>query len=152
MVLHKHGEKLYSGLIATLKEHLKGVASKIEATQGVPFLKELKRRWDDHNKSTQMIRDILMVRARLRGVHSPTMRCSRVLCLHPPPLDAHATLTHMCTVLRHSRCPAYCCSPCTPCTLAHPCMPPPNSRPHFLVFMIYSVGQHVGETNVQGSG
>jgi hypothetical protein len=34
----------------------------IEATQGLPFLRELKRRWDDHNKSTQMIRDILMVR------------------------------------------------------------------------------------------
>jgi hypothetical protein len=34
----------------------------VEATQGLPFLRELKRRWDDHNKSTQMIRDILMVR------------------------------------------------------------------------------------------
>lgn len=60
MVLHKHGDKLYSGLMTTLTNHLKEVASKVEATKGTPFLSDLKRRWDDHNKSTQMIRDILM--------------------------------------------------------------------------------------------
>jgi len=41
-------------------KHLKSVAQKIEATQDLPFLRELKQRWDEHNKSTQMIRDILM--------------------------------------------------------------------------------------------
>jgi hypothetical protein len=30
--------------------------------QGTPFLQELVSRWNEHNKSTQMIRDILMVR------------------------------------------------------------------------------------------
>lgn len=62
MVLHKYGPRLYDGLIRTLTAHLTEVAGKIEATQGVPFLRELKKRWDEHNKSTQMIRDILMVR------------------------------------------------------------------------------------------
>mmetsp|Transcript_7296 Transcript_7296/g.15933 ORF Transcript_7296/g.15933 Transcript_7296/m.15933 type:complete len:735 (+) Transcript_7296:259-2463(+) len=60
MVLHKYGDRLYNGLIKTLTTHLKDVCSKIESAQGLPFLKELKRRWDEHVKSTQMIRDILM--------------------------------------------------------------------------------------------
>eukprot|EP00775_Hariotina_reticulata_P012940 gene12940-13068_t len=60
MVLHKYGDRLYKGVEGALRVHLAGVASRIEATQGMPFLKELKARWDDHNKSTQMIRDILM--------------------------------------------------------------------------------------------
>jgi len=60
MVLHKYGERLYSGLVATLTKHCKDVASKVECKEGLPFLAELKKRWDDHNKSTQMIRDILM--------------------------------------------------------------------------------------------
>lgn len=37
--------------------------------QGESFLKELKARWDDHIKSTQMIRDILMVRRQRRWVY-----------------------------------------------------------------------------------
>lgn len=65
MVLHKHGPRLYNGLVATLTAHLKTIATKIEATQGVPFLDELKRRWAEHTHSSQMIRDILMVIALL---------------------------------------------------------------------------------------
>lgn len=60
MVLHKYGDRLYNGLTRTLTLHLKDIAAKVEATQGVPFLRELKRRWDEHIKATQMIRDILM--------------------------------------------------------------------------------------------
>eukprot|EP00882_Tetradesmus_deserticola_P002834 GHRQ01003012.1.p1 GENE.GHRQ01003012.1~~GHRQ01003012.1.p1 ORF type:complete len:735 (+),score=416.28 GHRQ01003012.1:173-2206(+) len=60
MVLHKFGDKLYNGVAGALRSHLAGVAARIEAAQGLPFLKELKSCWDDHNKSTQMIRDILM--------------------------------------------------------------------------------------------
>ncbi|KXZ56311.1 hypothetical protein GPECTOR_1g274 [Gonium pectorale] len=60
MVLHKYGPRLYDGLINTLTAHLTDIASKIEGKEGAPFLKELKKRWDEHNKSTQMIRDILM--------------------------------------------------------------------------------------------
>eukprot|EP00878_Enallax_costatus_P014463 GHUV01015127.1.p1 GENE.GHUV01015127.1~~GHUV01015127.1.p1 ORF type:complete len:678 (+),score=256.68 GHUV01015127.1:760-2793(+) len=60
MVLHKYGDRLYSGVSNCLRQHLLAVAARIEAAQGLPFLKELKTCWDDHNKSTQMIRDILM--------------------------------------------------------------------------------------------
>jgi cullin 3 len=75
MVLHKHGHRLYKGLVDTLAQHLSGVAAAVAATQGgTPFLAELKRRWEYHNKSTQMIRDILMVCAWNRGIAA----CSRV--------------------------------------------------------------------------
>ncbi|KAL3501403.1 hypothetical protein ACH5RR_035852 [Cinchona calisaya] len=60
MVLHKFGEKLYSGLVATMTFHLQDMAKSIEAAQGGSFLEELNRKWTDHNKALQMIRDILM--------------------------------------------------------------------------------------------
>lgn len=61
MVLHKHGDKLYNGVITTLTNQLQRVAQLVEVAQGLPFLQELKKRWDEHLKSTQLIRDILMV-------------------------------------------------------------------------------------------
>lgn len=60
MVLHKFGEKLYSGLVATMTYHLKEICLSVEAAQGELFLEELNRKWADHNKALQMIRDILM--------------------------------------------------------------------------------------------
>lgn len=60
MVLHKFGEKLYSGLVNTMSFHLKEISKGIEAAQGELFLVELNRKWADHNKALQMIRDILM--------------------------------------------------------------------------------------------
>ncbi|KAL8137752.1 hypothetical protein V2J09_003753 [Rumex salicifolius] len=60
MVLHKFGEKLYSGLVATMTAHLKEISKSIEAAQGISFLEELNWKWTDHNKALQMIRDILM--------------------------------------------------------------------------------------------
>ncbi|KAF9625970.1 hypothetical protein IFM89_028356 [Coptis chinensis] len=60
MVLHKFGDKLYSGLVTTMTTHLKQVCALIEAAQGGLFLEELDRKWTDHNKALQMIRDILM--------------------------------------------------------------------------------------------
>lgn len=60
MVLHKFGEKLYSGLVTTMTSHLKEISNSIEAAQGGLFLDELNRKWAEHNKALQMIRDILM--------------------------------------------------------------------------------------------
>ncbi|XP_042501578.1 cullin-3A-like [Macadamia integrifolia] len=60
MVLHKFGDKLYSGLVSTMTLHLKEISKSIEAAQGASFLEELNRKWTDHNKALQMIRDILM--------------------------------------------------------------------------------------------
>ncbi|KAJ7943492.1 putative Cullin [Quillaja saponaria] len=60
VVLHKFGEKLYMGLVKTMTSHLKVVSKSIEASPGSFFLEELNRKWDDHNKALQMIRNILM--------------------------------------------------------------------------------------------
>lgn len=60
MVLHKFGDKLYSGLVLTMTSHLKDIAVSVEASQGALFLEELNRKWTEHNKALQMIRDILM--------------------------------------------------------------------------------------------
>lgn len=60
MVLHKFGEKLYSGLVTTMTSHLREISQSIESSQGEIFLEELNRKWVDHNKALQMIRDILM--------------------------------------------------------------------------------------------
>ncbi|GAA0171568.1 ubiquitin-protein ligase [Lithospermum erythrorhizon] len=60
MVLHKFGEKLYSGLVTTMTSHLIELGKSIESAQGGLFLEEMNRTWTDHNKALQMIRDILM--------------------------------------------------------------------------------------------
>ncbi|XP_027187618.1 cullin-3A-like isoform X2 [Cicer arietinum] len=60
MVLYKFGEKLYSGLVKTMTSHLREISHSIESAQGEIFLEELNRKWVDHNKALQMIRDILM--------------------------------------------------------------------------------------------
>ncbi|KAL2559542.1 Cullin-3A [Forsythia ovata] len=60
MVLHKFGEKLYSGLVSTMTFHLQEMSKCIEAAHGGSFLEELNVKWSDHNKALQMIRDILM--------------------------------------------------------------------------------------------
>uniref|UniRef100_A0A0E0LRR6 Cullin family profile domain-containing protein n=1 Tax=Oryza punctata TaxID=4537 RepID=A0A0E0LRR6_ORYPU len=60
LVLHKHGPKLYDKLTENMEDHLQEMRISIEAAQGGLFLVELQRKWDDHNKALQMIRDILM--------------------------------------------------------------------------------------------
>ncbi|KAL0358076.1 UNVERIFIED_CONTAM: Cullin-3A [Sesamum calycinum] len=62
MVLHKFGEKLYSGLVSTMTFHLHTMSKSIEAAHGASFLEELNTKWNDHTKALQMIRDILMER------------------------------------------------------------------------------------------
>ena len=60
MVLHKFGDKLYSGLTQTITKHLQTVAAEVQATQDDRFMLELKDKWDKHKLSSIMIRDILM--------------------------------------------------------------------------------------------
>eukprot|EP00276_Gloeochaete_wittrockiana_P009950 CAMPEP_0184657638 /NCGR_PEP_ID=MMETSP0308-20130426/20785_1 /TAXON_ID=38269 /ORGANISM="Gloeochaete witrockiana, Strain SAG 46.84" /LENGTH=732 /DNA_ID=CAMNT_0027095707 /DNA_START=65 /DNA_END=2263 /DNA_ORIENTATION=- len=60
MVLHKYGERLYSGLQETVDEHLKTVAEAIAASNDDSFLTDIKSKWDEHKLSMVMIRDILM--------------------------------------------------------------------------------------------
>lgn len=62
MVINKFGDRLYAGLEETQREHLRKIAAVISDAQGGQgLLCEMKLRWDNHNKSMQMIRDVLMV-------------------------------------------------------------------------------------------
>eukprot|EP01025_Chloroclados_australasicus_P021030 TRINITY_DN2207_c1_g1_i3.p1 TRINITY_DN2207_c1_g1~~TRINITY_DN2207_c1_g1_i3.p1 ORF type:complete len:736 (-),score=66.03 TRINITY_DN2207_c1_g1_i3:498-2705(-) len=60
LVLHKFGEQLYQGVVRELRAHASQVAELIVAVQGKSFLRELRDRWNDHYKSSQMIKDVLM--------------------------------------------------------------------------------------------
>ena len=82
MVINKFGDRLYNGLVQTQTEHLRQVAAKVEAAQGETFLRELKLRWDHHNKSMQMIRDILMVHRQLALTHLILSRAHLHVVMH----------------------------------------------------------------------
>lgn len=60
MVLHKHGEFLYSRLTRLQTEHLQGVAALIRAADAPAFLPELLRQWSWFELSLAHVRDVLM--------------------------------------------------------------------------------------------
>lgn len=61
MVLHKHGEKLYTGLREVVTEHLVNkVRFDVLESLNNNFLQTLNSAWNDHQTSMVMIRDILM--------------------------------------------------------------------------------------------
>ncbi|XP_066266185.1 cullin-3-A-like [Branchiostoma lanceolatum] len=61
MVLHKHGEKLYTGLREVVTEHLVNkVRVDVLESLNNNFLQTLNSAWNDHQTSMVMIRDILM--------------------------------------------------------------------------------------------
>ncbi len=61
MVLHKHGERLYTGLKEVVTAHLESkVRLDVKAAMHNNFLQTLNAAWNDHQTSMVMIRDILM--------------------------------------------------------------------------------------------
>lgn len=61
MVLHKHGERLYSGLKEVVTHHLETkVREEVLRSFNCNFLQTLNQCWNDHQTSMVMIRDILM--------------------------------------------------------------------------------------------
>lgn len=61
MVLHKHGERLYTGLRDVVTQHLENkVRADVLASLQNNFLQTLNHAWNDHQTSMVMIRDILM--------------------------------------------------------------------------------------------
>uniref|UniRef100_A0A8C1QAU4 Cullin 3a n=1 Tax=Cyprinus carpio TaxID=7962 RepID=A0A8C1QAU4_CYPCA len=61
MVLHKHGEKLYTGLREVVTEHLiNKVREDVLHSLNNNFLQTLNQAWNDHQTAMVMIRDILM--------------------------------------------------------------------------------------------
>ncbi|XP_046402538.1 cullin-3 isoform X1 [Ischnura elegans] len=61
MVLHKHGERLYTGLKEVVTQHLESkVREEVLKSLHNNFLQTLNAAWNDHQTSMVMIRDILM--------------------------------------------------------------------------------------------
>eukprot|EP01026_Neomeris_dumetosa_P019947 TRINITY_DN1804_c0_g1_i2.p1 TRINITY_DN1804_c0_g1~~TRINITY_DN1804_c0_g1_i2.p1 ORF type:complete len:732 (-),score=100.54 TRINITY_DN1804_c0_g1_i2:296-2491(-) len=60
LVLAKFGDQLYNSVALELRKHTTLVAESIVVVQGKSFLRVLRDRWEDHYKSSQMIKDILM--------------------------------------------------------------------------------------------
>ena len=60
MLLHKHGDFLYKGLLDLLTEHLQGVAALISDADSEDFLPEIKRQWGWFSLSLADVRDVLM--------------------------------------------------------------------------------------------
>lgn len=60
MVLHKHGDYLYSGLTKLLSEHLREVAAQIRAAHTENFLSEVRTQWAWFELSLGHVRDVLM--------------------------------------------------------------------------------------------
>uniref|UniRef100_A0A1B6D5G1 Cullin family profile domain-containing protein n=1 Tax=Clastoptera arizonana TaxID=38151 RepID=A0A1B6D5G1_9HEMI len=61
MVLHKHGERLYTGLKEVVTSHLEAkVREEVLNALNNNFLQTLNQAWNDHQTSMVMIRDILM--------------------------------------------------------------------------------------------
>ncbi|XP_046482972.1 cullin-3-A isoform X1 [Neodiprion pinetum] len=61
MVLHKHGERLYTGLKEVVTQHLESkVREDVLRSLHNNFLQTLNQAWNDHQTSMVMIRDILM--------------------------------------------------------------------------------------------
>jgi len=61
MVLHKHGERLYTGLKEVVSHHLETkVRADVLRCMNNNFLHTLNQAWNDHQTSMVMIRDILM--------------------------------------------------------------------------------------------
>lgn len=61
MVLHKYGERLYTGLKEVITQHLvHKVRKDVLDSLNNNFLQTLNQAWNDHQTSMVMIRDILM--------------------------------------------------------------------------------------------
>ncbi|KAL8111967.1 cullin-3A [Apium graveolens] len=107
MVLHKFGEKLYSGLVSTMTYHLNETSRCIESAQGGLFLEELNKKWTDHNKALEMIRDILMYMDRTyipsnrkTPVHELGLNLWRDIIIHSPQIETRLLNTLLELILR----------------------------------------------------
>lgn len=60
LVLHKHGDLLYNGVIGVITERLTKIAQEISAVSDDLLLVVLNQKWTDHQIIMTMVRDILM--------------------------------------------------------------------------------------------
>lgn len=64
LVLHKHGDLLYNGVIGVITARLEKTAQEISAVSDDLLLIVLNQKWNDHQVIMTMVRDILMYMVR----------------------------------------------------------------------------------------
>lgn len=61
MVLHKHGEELYSAVEAVLASEVEGLGKALDtAPDGTLFLQDLLAKWHQHKRAVSLTRDVVM--------------------------------------------------------------------------------------------
>jgi len=60
LVLHKHGELLYNGVVETVRHHLSKMADEVRRAADEQLLARLREAWDTHQREMRNVRDILM--------------------------------------------------------------------------------------------
>jgi cullin 3 len=69
LVLHKHGDLLYDGVIGVITEHLEETAVEVAGAPDDQLLIVLNQKWSDHQVIMTMVRDILMYMVRILLLH-----------------------------------------------------------------------------------
>lgn len=111
MVLHKHGEKLYTGLREVVTDHLVNkVRDEVLNSLSNNFLQVLISAWNDHQTSMVMIRDILMYMDRVYvqqnsvdNVYNLGLMIFRDQIIRYPPIHSHLTETLLSMVAKERR-------------------------------------------------
>lgn len=111
MVLHKHGEKLYTGLREVVTDHLVNkVRSDVLESLNNNFLQTLNSAWNDHQTSMVMIRDILMYMDRVYvqqnnvdNVYNLGLMIFRDHIIRHPATHSHLCATLLAMVARERR-------------------------------------------------
>ena len=60
LVLHKHGELLYNGVVEAVRYHLAKMADEVRRAADEQLLARLREAWDTHQREMRNVRDILM--------------------------------------------------------------------------------------------
>ncbi|ESN98219.1 hypothetical protein HELRODRAFT_84693 [Helobdella robusta] len=111
MVLHKHGEKLYTGLREVVTDHLVNKVREevLESLQN-NFLQVLNAAWNDHQTSMVMIRDILMYMDRVYvqqnnvdNVYNLGLMIFRDQIIRYPPIHQHLRETLLSMVAKERK-------------------------------------------------
>jgi hypothetical protein len=69
MVLHRHAQMLYTGMENSLRQHLRQMTNDLDNRSDLAFVRQLLIKWHAYHKSTQLVRDILMVCLPFVGHH-----------------------------------------------------------------------------------
>jgi len=111
MVLHKHGDKLYSGLRSVVSDHLtEKIQKDVLKSLNNDFLSCLSCQWKDHQTAMVMIRDILMYMDRVyvqqhkvENVYNLGLSIFRDQVVRSPKIRVHLKTTLLDMVARERR-------------------------------------------------